>query len=280
MLRPDGSDTPPPEGQSAAAPARASARVVTVDPGLRAGEKLEAARTQLGLSLEELSERLRIRADFLEALEAMNAKLLPGKAYTLAYLRSYARELGLDAPRIVTQFQEECALSREDDRPQVRSPRSRPRTERPWLAFLAVGAIAAGFVAWQALRPPPAEEVAAAVPPPVVSGPAPSLADAPPAYAPRSYVIKAVAQARLEVRGADGTTQLYREMQPGDSYTPDPSPGWTLHTSDGGAFEVYVDGTFAGLLGDEGKPVIGRRLDSIQPPVQAGATQASQRPAG
>jgi transcriptional regulator with XRE-family HTH domain len=276
MLRTNGSTSAPEETGGPAAATRVEARPLSIDPSLRAGDKLTAAREQRGLSLEQLSDKLRIRRDFLEALEAMNAKLLPGKAYTLAYLKSYAREVGLDPAEIVDQYQRECALSREDVLPQVRSPRSRPAAERPWLLLLGLGAIAGGFVAWQTLRPAPATAPAA----PVIEAsadPAPPLTEAAPDYAPRRYEVRALAEARLEVRGADGTTQLYRVMRPGEVYRPDPSPGWTLHTADGGAFEVAVDGLSAGPLGEPGKPVIGRRLDSIEPPVLA--EQTSQSPA-
>jgi hypothetical protein len=61
-------------------------------------------------------------------------------------------------------------------------------------------------------------------------------------------------------------------LQPGDVYRPDPSPGWTLHARDGGAFELYVNGASAGLLGAEGMPVLGRSIDGIQPLAQAQLT--------
>ena len=268
MLRTnDPSNSTPHDNADVAPTQKAEPRALTIDPSLRAGDKLAEARAQRGLTLEQVSDRLRIRRDFLEALEAMNAKLLPGKAYTLAYLKSYAKEVGLDPLQIVEQYQSECALSREDVLPQVRSPRSRPRAERPWMFVIALGLVAGAFVAWQALRPP----VQVAAPATETPGPAPaatppSLTEAGADYVPRRYEVRALAEARLEVRGADGTTQLYRVMHAGEVYRPDPSPGWTLHTADGGAFEVFVDGQSAGLLGDEGKPVIGRRLDSIEPP--------------
>jgi hypothetical protein len=52
-------------------------------------------------------------------------------------------------------------------------------------------------------------------------------------------------------------------------YRPDPSPGWTLHARDGGAFEVFINGQSAGLLGVAGMPVLGRQIDEIRPVEQA-----------
>ena len=71
-----------------------------MDPRLRAGAKLAQARELKGLSLDEIAKEIRVRRDYLEALEAMNVKLLPGKAYAVAFLKSYAKALGLDPEAI------------------------------------------------------------------------------------------------------------------------------------------------------------------------------------
>src|SRR5690606_27646621 len=92
-------------------------------------------------------------------LEEMNVKLLPGKAYALAFLRSYARELGIPEKSIVDQFQDECALTREDAQRQIRNPASKPHRERPWLAAAALVILAAGFVGWRALTRDETEQV-------------------------------------------------------------------------------------------------------------------------
>lgn len=263
MLNPNGTDASIEAAESAeAARARAARRPLSIDPSWRAGRKLEEARRQLGLGIDEVAQRIRVRREFLEALEAMNAKLLPGKAYALAYLRSYARVLGLDEQALVEQFQEECALSREDAQPQIRQPDSRPHAERPWLLAAAVVALAAGFVGWQALTantPAPAAATA-----PIASrSHAPAEAPAAPS---RQIEIRALSDAWLEVRGPDGTVFLSRMLRAGETYHPDASAGWTVHARDGGAFAVRIDGAEAGPLGDTGVPVLGRQLDSIEAP--------------
>lgn len=238
-----------------------------LDPSWRAGRKLTEARHQLGLSLEEVAERIRVRREFLEALEAMNIKLLPGKAYALAFLRSYARELGMDEKAIVDQFQDECALTREDARTQIRNPASRPGRERPWLAALALVVLAAAFVGWRAMQAGPAERASA---PAAVNGPsAPITPTQTPPPAVRVVEIRAVAPAWLEARGPDGTVFFSRELQAGDVYRPDASPGWTLHARDGALFELFVNGAAAGPLGSAGMPVLGRPIDEIRPLAEA-----------
>lgn len=234
-----------------------------LDPAWRAGRKLTEARLQRGWSLEEVAERIRVRREFLEALEDMNIKLLPGKAYALAFLRSYARELGLDERAIVDQFQDECALSREDAQKPIRSPSSRPHPERPWLAAVALVLLAAGFVGWRAFDQENPRTEARSEAPAVDGEPVP--ASTAPVEEHRVIEIRAVSDAWLEARGPDGTVFLSQNLSAGDVYRPDPSPGWTLHARDGGAFEVFVNGAPAGLLGQVGMPVLGRRIDEIAP---------------
>jgi cytoskeleton protein RodZ len=238
-----------------------------LDPAWRAGRKLSEARRQRGWTLDEVADRIRIRREFLEALEDMNVKLLPGKAYALAFLRSYARELGIDEKAIIDQFQDESALTREDAQKQVRNPTSKPRRERPWLAAAGLVVVAALFVGWRAIGQGDGEQAAEA---PNMSGPSvagsPALSGVVTAHV---VEIRAVTEGWLEARGPDGTVFLSRTLQPGDVYRPDASPGWTLHARDGGAFELYVNGASAGLLGTAGMPVLGRSIDEIQPLAQA-----------
>jgi hypothetical protein len=200
----------------------------------------------------------------------MNIKMLPGKAYALAFLRSYARTLGLDEKAIVDQFQEESALTREDATKPIRNPKSRPHPERPWLLAAGVLLAAGGFVAWRALqheevRPARVEQPAATVVPQP-----PTQASTVTPEAPRRVVeVRALSAGWLEARGPDGTVFLSQTLNAGDVYRPDPSPGWTLHARDGGSFEVFINGQSAGLLGISGSPVLGRKIDDIQPAVQA-----------
>jgi hypothetical protein len=128
--------------------------------------------------------------------------------------------------------------------------------------------IAAVFVGWRALDSQlksESEPVAASTAPAAVGVTPVSTAAAP----SRVVEIKAVADAWLEARGPDGTVFLSRTLRAGDVYRPDASPGWTLHARDGGAFELYVNGMSAGLLGTAGMPVLGRSIDEIQPLTQA-----------
>jgi cytoskeleton protein RodZ len=75
----------------------------------RAGADLKAARERLGLSLQGVADNLRIRTPHIEALEEGRISLLPGNAYALAFVRTYANALGLDAEEMVRRFKTEAA---------------------------------------------------------------------------------------------------------------------------------------------------------------------------
>jgi len=71
---------------------------------------LRAARERLGWALPDVAAMLRIRVSYLEALEAGRLSHLPGKVYTLGFLRSYATSLGLDPEEAVRHFQAETGI--------------------------------------------------------------------------------------------------------------------------------------------------------------------------
>jgi cytoskeleton protein RodZ len=68
------------------------------------GQSLREARSALGLDLEELEKRTKIRARYLSALEEERWDALPGSAYTRAFLRTYAQFLGLDGELLVEEY--------------------------------------------------------------------------------------------------------------------------------------------------------------------------------
>ncbi len=74
----------------------------------RAGADLKTAREHLGLVLHDVAADLHIRMSYLQALEEGRIALLPGHAYALAFVRTYATALGLDAEQMVRRFRTEA----------------------------------------------------------------------------------------------------------------------------------------------------------------------------
>lgn len=68
------------------------------------GTELKRARLQRGLSLQELANRTKISPPILRALEDNDEQRLPGGIFTRGFLKSYAREVGLNPQEIVEHY--------------------------------------------------------------------------------------------------------------------------------------------------------------------------------
>ena len=64
-------------------------------------------RTKQKLTLEVISEQLKIRKIFLQAIENEQFDELPGGVYTIGFIRSYAKYLNLDQEAIIEQLKDE-----------------------------------------------------------------------------------------------------------------------------------------------------------------------------
>lgn len=73
----------------------------------RVGSELRAARMRAGWSIADVSAALRIRRPFLEAIEEGRTEELPGAAYAVGFVRSYAQAMGLDPDEIGRRFRAE-----------------------------------------------------------------------------------------------------------------------------------------------------------------------------
>lgn len=71
------------------------------------GRELSDERIRRGQSLDEVAEALRIRRDYVAALERGDWSGMPGEVYGEGFLRSYARYLDLDPERLVAERREE-----------------------------------------------------------------------------------------------------------------------------------------------------------------------------
>ena len=287
-----------------------------------AGALLRAARERTGWSLIDIAAALRIRSAYLEALEDGRVDVLPGDAYAVGFLRTYASALGLDANDVVHRFKSEAALV--NRRPQLQFPAPVPERGVPAGALvllgvlLAIGAYAGWYtlsgdgrlpaemsvqvparlapLAQQAIPPvPPAQPSAtsaSATPEPpgdttaslMSASPAPTgtasataepKTDAPPvpAVSPTSaaaavnplptpaspapddtsrILLRANADAWVQVRDRAGQVLLNRIMHAGETWPVPARPNLLLTTGNAGGTELLVDGAAAPSLGASG----------------------------
>ncbi len=75
-----------------------------VSGGELVGDVLRHQREALKLDLDDISTKLRIRKEHLEAIETNQLKALPAEAYAIGFIRTYANHLGLDEAVLVSNF--------------------------------------------------------------------------------------------------------------------------------------------------------------------------------
>lgn len=106
-------------------PAPTAARLPETMTPREIGAHMARLREQFGLTAQEVSERLHIRARYVGAMEEGRYDLLPGKVYARGYVHTYAEFLGLEAEWVVAQ----CFA---DDLPAA--PAKLPHTRRSLVA--------------------------------------------------------------------------------------------------------------------------------------------------
>lgn len=72
-----------------------------------AGEILKKARLEKALSIAQVAKITKIRAEFLEKIEAADYQALPGEAYIKGFLQTYARAVGLESEKVLAFFRRE-----------------------------------------------------------------------------------------------------------------------------------------------------------------------------
>jgi len=110
-----------------------------------AGQLLRAVRTRYGYQVSDVAETLRIRVEYLQAIETGSYAKLPGTVYALGFIRSYAAFLDLDAATVVRMYKSEI-----EDRtptPAYSLPTPKSETRVPGGLMLLVSLIA-GILAY------------------------------------------------------------------------------------------------------------------------------------
>lgn len=73
------------------------------------GNILRSAREEIGWDIKELAQDLCVNSRYLEAIESGDHDKLPGRAYAIGFVRTYAGRLGLDTHEAVELFKREVA---------------------------------------------------------------------------------------------------------------------------------------------------------------------------
>jgi cytoskeleton protein RodZ len=166
------------------------------EPAANFGTFLRQAREKRGVSLQQVATTTKISARMLESLERNDPSKLPGGIFSRAFVRSYAREVGLDpevaVERFVAAFPDRTTTDATPNATMYDDPetfQSRRRVAMTFLQLLGVSLVLLVIVViYYSLRPKAADPVRAipeatqaprTTPPPPVMNQAQPLTTAP-----------------------------------------------------------------------------------------------------
>jgi cytoskeleton protein RodZ len=232
------------------------------------GPVVTSARENVGLSIDQLSERTRIRPHIVAAIESDDFSACGGDFYARGHLRTLARVLGIDGQSLVAQYDELYADA----------PGSGSRSFEPELAGLTgstggalrttrsgpnwsvlVAAVMSVVLLWSVARL--VFDGATSEPTPAI-GLSSGSSGATNPYGKVANAVPVVLTAsgggaEVVVRGAGGTVVFSGTLAFGQSRTLKASPPIRVQSSDG-SLTVSVNGGKAGAVGETG--VAGQRI--------------------
>jgi hypothetical protein len=222
------------------------------------GRRLREARGSQAVELDRAAEATRIHRKFLEALERdAPPEEFPAPMYARAFLREYARYLGLDPEPLVASYRMNHLEADHPLRPPVPIERSSAAGVGTALALLSVVALLAMavFAGRQEDRPLP--RVAS---PPTSSPPSPpTVAGKRAEERPRRVVLTIrVTERPSWIRVIrDGKDLVRRTLEPGTERTFRDRSRLDFVLGDAGAVRVILNGKRLGALGDDGQVFTG-----------------------
>lgn len=246
------------------------------------GDILRRTRIYYGLTLNQVQEVLCIRKSYLEAIEAGNLSVLPGRTYAIGFVRTYAEYLQLDAERIVVLFKRQYVGN--GNRPELHFPATATESKLPnkYIMGASVTAFIALIIGWSVIGNNTRQAVDYTMVPQVPESLKVDLASrAMVTPMPDTTVLNAIepavgemagilakAEERkespvvinvvnenvwLEIRKSDGKVLISQVLKPGDSYTvPQDEAGLVMDTGNAGALEISVGQEKLPKLGESG----------------------------
>ena len=119
------------------------------------GQTISAARSEAGLTIEQVSERTRIRGTVIRAIENDDFSLCGGDVYARGHVRSIAAVVGVDSVPLIAQFDAEHGVIPPTATEVFEAETSTTRERRApnWSAVMAAAlVIAVGLVAVQVFK--------------------------------------------------------------------------------------------------------------------------------
>lgn len=103
------------------------------------GQMLQAAREEKQWSFTNTEEITKIRVRYIQALEEEKYEILPGTTYVKGYLRTYAKQLGLNPDEIIALYNSSATP---EPIPVLESPNKMVKVRPLWVRPAIIGSMA------------------------------------------------------------------------------------------------------------------------------------------
>ena len=118
--------------------------------GIGPGERLQAARIQQGLSLDDVADRMHLSLSILKAIEDNNFEEITAPIFVKGYLRAYARIVSLNEDEMILQYLD---FYSEEDPPISSTSNILPElsvgdARIKWTTYLVILVLGVLLVAW------------------------------------------------------------------------------------------------------------------------------------
>jgi cytoskeleton protein RodZ len=185
------------------------------------GTMLRSRREEVGRDLADIAAVTHIRAHYLKAIEEGKRKDLPGTAYMIGYIRTYANHLGFDGNRLINDYHD--VLTEQHKWVDKRAEPSHSVGSLPQFQISPIMLVAgllvlgvAGYVGWGYATAPKEEGAVdtAAVEAPVQE----VIPDTPPVVAPApTSTLPSATGANASASGGDTPADAPPAASPGDT---------------------------------------------------------------
>ena len=236
------------------------------------GEVLRGARLDEGRELSDIAALTRVPLRHLTAIEEGDHSRLPALPYSLGFVRSYARAVGVDAEDAAYRFRQETTISTPEPSAAMVTPIDGRRAPPKSAILIGLGLfalVALGIVLWSVGLFDGNEEPAEFDPLTADTEVASEIGTAPPEVTAQAetevpaasetatnlsgpIVIRADEPAWTRIRGG-GEVLLMRVMEAGETFAvPENRSDLEMRTGNAGALTITVGGQTLPKLGAEG----------------------------
>ena len=131
------------------------------------GELLKKKREELGKDLREISDTLKIKHDYLKAIEEENYSMLPEEVYVKGYIRKYAELLKIDPESALNAYIQQTSPTKsvyKEPFPQEQTPEKKKRLKSSYLIAASVLILLAIILSITGFFESPSEKYSALAP--------------------------------------------------------------------------------------------------------------------